>query len=398
MAGTLLRRAIPVILGCAVSLSAASVSAGEDGKAAAEQILKAADLRKGICLLIEFSDETLAGALHDGGVSHVHGISSDRAKVEAARGAFQKRGKYGEVAFDHSDLKSLPYVDGIANIVIVEDFKGVESKGLAIAEVVRVLAPYGTLFIKGFNGTVPGTAKGTSGPWTLYLKNLPEGADEWTHVEHDPERTSVSRDMVVVPPTGIRWMAGLLYPYAMADVGFASTDGRNFYWYWAHHPGRYGPREEKSRIVCRDSFNGVLLWEKEIPRKVRGATFVAIKGRVYGHLGGEGGLAALDAATGEELCRFEESKEHPESEILVKDGILVQCANGIRAFDAATGKQLWDKPNGLMTGDMILAGGDKLYYLFREGRDKPTYLVCSDFETGKEHWRAEQRMKFKKED
>ena len=68
MASTLLRKVIPGLIGCAVLFSSLSVSAGEDGKAAAEQILKAANLRKAVCLLIEFSDGTLAGALHDGGV------------------------------------------------------------------------------------------------------------------------------------------------------------------------------------------------------------------------------------------------------------------------------------------------------------------------------------------
>ena len=55
---------------------------------------------------------------------------------------------------------------------------------------------------------------------------------------------------------------------------------------------------------------------------------------------------------------------------------------------------MWEIPNGLMTGDMILAGDDKLYYLFREKSDAPLFLVCCNFKTGKEQWRAEQKMKY----
>lgn len=89
----------------------------------------------------------------------MHGVSSERAKVEQAREHVLSRGKYGRVAFDFSELKSLPYADGIANIVVVEDFRAIRSRGLTIDEIVRVLAPYGTLFVKGFTGTVPETRK-----------------------------------------------------------------------------------------------------------------------------------------------------------------------------------------------------------------------------------------------
>jgi outer membrane protein assembly factor BamB len=399
MASALLHRAILVFLGCAVSFSAVSVSAGEDGKAAAEQILKTANLRKGVCLLIGFSDGTLAGALHDGGVRHVHGVSSDKTEVEAARGYIQKQGTYGQVAFDYSELKSLPYADGIGNIVVVEDFERLQARGLTIDEIARVLAPYGTLFIKAFAGTIPETEKSICGPWTAYTKKLPQGADEWTHIEHDPERTSVSKDMLAEPPTGIRWLAGLYYPYSTGlelDVGFVSTAGRNFYWYWAHNPVRYGQLKQGSRIVCRDAFNGCLLWEKETPRIVWGADFVGVNHRLYVHLGGPGGLTALDAATGREVFRFKESRDHEYSEILLKNGILLQCANGIQAFDADEGTKLWEKPNGLMAPSMILCGEDSLYYLFQEAAGKtPLFLVCCDLKTGKENWRTEQEMEIR---
>lgn len=367
----------------------------QSGKSSARQILKTPGIRKGVCILIEFDDGQLAEALLDGGVQYIHAISSDQQKVDQAREYIQKKGTYGRIAFAFSKARSIPFVNDIANIVVVSDFGKLKSRGVSISEVVRILAPYGKLFIKGHSGSVPGTDKNASGQWTVFTKRLPEGMDEWTHFEHDPQRTSVSHDMVVDPPAGIRWVSGLFFPFHTGN-SYASVNGRNYYWYWAHNTARYGTVKEESKIVCRDAFNGTSLWEKRAPKKVWAAGFAVVGDKVFAHMGGAGGLTALNAATGEELFRFKESKDHLHSEILVSNGVLVQCADGVRAFAADSGRKLWEKPNGLMATDLILTTGKLVYYLFADAPGKPLFLVCCDLKSGKERWRKEQRMEFSK--
>jgi outer membrane protein assembly factor BamB len=357
-------------------------------------LLGADGVRAGLCLHLGCGTGELTAALHQKGRWVVHGLSADPKEVAAARAYIQGRGLYGPVAVDLCDFQSLPYADSVANVILVENYASLQEQGLAPAEIVRVLAPYGTAFIRGFSGAVKGVAVSKEGPWTRLVKPRRKGTDEWTHYEHGPQRTSVSSDMVVEPPTGLRWISGPVYPYAMEDVGFVSTKGRNFYWYWAHHKARYTPRKEGSLIECRDAFNGALLWEKATPRGTWGANMVGLGDTLYVQLGGDRGLVALDAATGRELFQFKEARDHPESEILVKDGVLVQSANGVRAFDAEKGALLWEKPNELMAGDLILWGHDKLFYVFQEKLGGTTFLVAVDPRTGKEAWRAEQKMKF----
>lgn len=388
---TTLRPIVNLCTAVAVMLLAGSVARG----VTAQDILATPDIRSGVCVLLEFDSGQDAETFFDTGVKLVHGLSADAEKVDAAREYLTAKGKHGPVSFGHTDFRKLPLADDIANIVVAEDFATLTKQGLTMGELMRVVAPYGTLFIKGFSGSVPGSQVTRRDDWTLVTKGKVEGTDEWTHFEHGPERTSVSQDMVAEPPSGIRWIAGPYYPFGMQDVGFVSVNGRNFYWYWAHHPGRYGAIEEGSRIECRDAFNGVLLWEKKTPRQTHGAGFVGTEDRLYVHLGEPDNLVALDAASGEEVVRFGNAQDHERSEILVKDGTLVQSANGIRGFDAAHGNMLWEKPNGLTTTDMIVTGGDNLYYLYREKHDTPIFLVCCDLKSGAEQWRAEQNMEYR---
>jgi len=386
-----------IILVCAVAAEAAGGPARDEREAdaTARMLLSSDGVRTGLCLHLECGNGVLTAALHRNGAHIVHGITSDRSALEDARRYIHSQGLYGPVAVAYCDMKELPYADGIANVIVAEDYAALSGRGTDVEEIMRVLAPYGTAFLKGFKGTVAGASTTISGEWAKISKPRQPGADEWTHFEHDPERTSVSHDTAFQVPTGLRWISGMFYPYSMMDVGFASTAGRNFYWYWAHHVAHYGRKKAGSKIICRDAFSGAALWERETERSPRGASFVGIKDRLYVHLGGPGGLVALDARTGKEVLRFKDSRDHPLSEIIVKDGVLVQCADGIRAFDVAKGDMLWEKPNGLMTTDLMMTGEGKLYYLFRESRDKPTFLVCCDLPSGKEEWRLEQSMEYK---
>jgi len=96
------------------------------------------------------------------------------------------------VSIEHWTGRNLPYVDGFANLVVLEDPGLVSSN-----EVWRVLAPLGKASLKEGNNWVTWMSK----PW-------PTNIDEWTHYLHDAAGTCVANDTVAGPPRRLQWTAG----------------------------------------------------------------------------------------------------------------------------------------------------------------------------------------------
>jgi outer membrane protein assembly factor BamB len=384
----------------ALLLIGAGVLASASLHAADNDILKTPDVRKGLCVLIEFEDAKQAEELFKGGVKTVHGISSDRSKVTQAREYIQEKGLYGEIAFDVSSMKRLPFADDTVNIVVIN--KSGEGNAL-IKEAARVAAPYGKIFVKGYSGTAENAVKSELGSWTVFTKTYPESMDEWTHFEHGAQRTSVSKDTAIGPPLGLRWLSqDVIYPSwvggATSPFAFVSGNGRNFYWYGSNSHTKKKGEPNRSLLTCRDAFNGLLLWKKELTRTQHAHSLIAAGDVVIVHEGGKAGLKALDAATGKPVRTFKDAKNvaYLKGEMLFSDGVLVQAADGLRAMSVANGKLLWEKSNKLNATDMLLIGDGKVYYLDLEAKDKPVLLICCDLKTGREYWRKPQPMKFGK--
>ena len=58
-------------------------------------------------------------------------------------------------------------------------------------------------------------------------------------------------------------------------TGIVSSGGRNFYWYSQR------TALSKSWLICRDAYNGTLLWEKELHRPASRTLLVASGDRVF---------------------------------------------------------------------------------------------------------------------
>jgi outer membrane protein assembly factor BamB len=92
----------------------------------------------------------------------------------------------------------------------------------------------------------------------------------------------------------------------------------------------------------------------------------------------EGKLLALDAATGETVAEFGETRD--PREILLEGGLLiVSDAGSIRAFDPASRKQSWEAP---IAARRIVAEGDYLLVV------TATHVLGLDRATGKEKWKT----------
>ncbi|MBC7287593.1 MAG: hypothetical protein H5T86_06020, partial [Armatimonadetes bacterium] len=122
----------------------------------------------------------------------------------------------GPVSASLFNGRRLPYPDNIANLVVVEN-----RFDLPLDEVIRVLAPGGTAFVKSGAG------------WDKVTKPMPAGMDEWTHYAYDASGNAVSRDTLVGPPRHVQWSYeprhARNHEYTASEMALVAAGGRVFY-------------------------------------------------------------------------------------------------------------------------------------------------------------------------
>jgi len=390
----------------------------------AERILDAAGVKGGLIVHLGCGDPGAPGltaALHADGRYLVHGLDTDPDDVRRARETIRRLGIYGPVSVDRFDGKRLPYADNLVNLLVAEDLGGVDME-----EVMRVLVPGGVAQVGG----------------SKTVKPHPGNTDEWTHFLHDASGNAVAHDAVVGPPCRAQWIAGPRHARSHEHVpsinALVSAGGRIFY-IADEGPIAFLWQPAKWHLVARDAYNGLLLWKRPFdpwfPHIVNwGRTpshlqrrLVADGDRLYVTLGLHAPLSAVDAATGETLkvyqqtrgteevlchkgllllvvrdvtedrvaerekwARLERQKDSPlfdrdSAEPLVNRFRRIEstAARAIRALDADTGRTLWTKAGPDAAGlrsDTLCALGDQVFY--QKGRD----VVCLDLRTGRPHW------------
>jgi hypothetical protein len=268
----------------------------------------------------------------------VHGLDADAKNIVAARKYITSLGLDGKVTVEPWSGASLPYVDNLVNLMVAENLHGVP-----MAEVMRVLAPYGVAYVK--NG----------GQWTKTVKPWPNDMDDWTQYLHDSSNNAVAHDKLVGPPRGLQWFAGPLYCRShetdSSVSAMVSTAGRLFY---ILDKGPIGVADkrlpENWAIVACDAFNGVPLWEVPLPQwgwpewkgaELKAADWTQISGNrlrsptvlprrlvadsqhVYVTLGFHAPVSVLDAVTGDVLRTFAGTEN--TDEILCSGQKLIVC-------------------------------------------------------------------------
>ena len=359
-------RILPVFIGFLLFFNSTAL-AGERGNT--ESLLKAILAPAGpagFCVHLGCGEGALTAELARNERLVVHALEADPTKAGRARALLQARGLYGRAAVEPWAEPFLPYADNLVNVLVAEQ------PGLvAESEMLRVLAPLGTLWVR------------REGVWQSRQKPWPKEFDEWTHARHGADGNMVSRDTAVHTPTGLRWIAG-----PPQDTGgrrwyydhvLVSSAGRSFYQF-------------DDAIVARDAFNGRLLWrratkaytfkESGTPSGVKIGTRtskvrpVAAGNRLYAAIDGK--LAALDAADGQTVQELAEI-EKPREIALLDSQLLLSDQSGLRAF-TLEGKLLWRHDE---FARRMVAGDGKVLFL------NTNKLVALDLITGKELWRAE---------
>ncbi|MCK5174451.1 MAG: class I SAM-dependent methyltransferase, partial [Planctomycetes bacterium] len=300
---------------CMAVPSAAEVLAGE--------IFTATGVKGGLVVHLNCGDGELTAALGAGENYLVHGLDPDLADIGAAQLHIDSLDLYGRVAvqeYDFDSLGALPYIDNLVNLVVSE----VPLSGLAMAEVLRVLAPESVAYISDGGGG-----------WTMTVKPRPADIDEWQQYLHDADNNAVAKDTVVGPPRHLQWTQSPAWSRSHMGiatiVSVVSSNGRLF------SIEDRGPVENAFlpgdfRLIARDAFNGIELWQHDftdwecITRYIKDIAIqlqrrlAAIGDTVYCTPGLNAPVQAFDAATGTILKTFA-GTEYTQ-EFAYNDGVL----------------------------------------------------------------------------
>jgi len=389
----------------------------------AQAILDAAGVKGGLVVHLGCGDGRLTAALHAGDAYVVHGLDADAAAIARARQFIASAGLYGPVSVEQwTAAAHLPYADNLVNLLVAEDLGKVP-----MDECLRVLAPNGVAYVKGKDG-----------PWVKSVKPRPKEIDEWTHFLHDAGNNAVAGDTRVGPPRSLQWMAPPLWLRSHeTPSGFEAMvcgGGRVFY---ILDEGLIGITDqrlpERWAIVCRDAFNGKLLWRLPLQAwgwpqwaaaKFQNTNWTQITGgrtavpnenqcrlvvdgdRLYATLSYLAPLSILDAATGKTLATVAETE--PARQMRVADGVAVVYsqaadskpaspkgkakggaaagpagAGALTAIKGATGAVIWRKNIPSLRGLSLAADRGRVVY--HAGK----MIVGLDLQTGKELWQAE---------
>ncbi|MBN2129582.1 MAG: PQQ-binding-like beta-propeller repeat protein, partial [Sedimentisphaerales bacterium] len=378
----------------------------------AEQILKTCGVEGGLIVHVGCGDGKVTAALRAGDAYIVHALDRDGADVTAARRYVTSRGLYGPVSVDRWTGNALPYMDNLANLVVVEN-----EADVAMSEVMRVLAPHGVACIAEGD-----TLRTTTKPW-------PREMDEWTHYLHGPDGNPVADDSLVGPPTRLQWVGNPRWArhhdHMASMTSLVSARGRLFYILdegltaSIQLPARW-------RLIARDAFNGTILWKRGIerwnttqyPLKSGPAhllrRLVAKDNRVYVTLGIDAPATALDAGTGATVRTYAGSER--TREIVLSQGTLLAVADTspsrlpdyrrnatyvwansrhanpnwgwqgnprqVLAYDAESGQRLWDIESPVAPCSLA---ADPKHIVFHDGKK----LVCLAPVDGAAVWESE---------
>ncbi len=401
---------IKVLIICSVLLT--GVCFAESGIG----LLKASGVKGGLVVHLGCGDGKLTAELGEGENFLVQGLDTDRANVDKARKTIRARGSYGRVSAAVFNGRTLPYADGLVNLVVSSDLGSV-----TMDEVMRVLCPNGVARIK------------KNGKWKTSVKPRPDDIDEWTHYLHDAGNNAVSHDDKVGPPNSLQWVGPPKWTRhhdQMSSISaVVSTNGRIFY-VVDEGPTSAVQLPPDWKLVARDAFNGTLLWKRSIPEwhphiwpaKAGPAQLprrlVAIGDKVYVTLGINSPVSALDAVTGDTIKTYHGTEM--TEELILSDGLLLAMTNDslgerppfsletvrcwtesrraktdpdwqwerakdrrtILAIQEDTGKVLWETKDSVAPITMSASGK---YVLYHNG----VKTICLERDTGREVWQSE---------
>ncbi|MBL7040257.1 MAG: PQQ-binding-like beta-propeller repeat protein [Pirellulaceae bacterium] len=325
-----------------------------DAHTTAKQILDSTAIKGGLVVHLGCGDGKLTAALRAKDRYLVHGLDQDPDNVQQARDYIKSLGLYGPVSIDHCSAGKLPYADNLVNLVVASG-----ECQMASEEIARVLAPGGIALVKQ-NLVFPDTRHLTpdTSPalpsWTKLTKPRPADIDEWTHYLHGPDNNTVAQDTVAGPPRHFQWISGPRFSRShdhLASVSAVVSSGGRLFSIVDTGSIAFAGASPRWRLIARDAFNGVVLWEREISpweyhlRDFRSGPadiarrLVAVGDRVYVTLGYGQPTVALDAATGETVRTFADT-EGTQEILFYNDMLLLALGTRKSGWRAQKAKEI----------------------------------------------------------
>jgi len=386
--------------------------AGESAPEQAKAILGAAGVTGGLVVHVGCGDGKLTAALRANPRLVVHGLDAD---VKEARRSIRAAGLYGPVSAERWSGGALPYVENVVRLLVVTG----SGQRVSRTEVLRVLCPGGVAMVAG----------------RRIVKPWPKEIDEWPQHHHGADNNAVARDSVVGPPRHFQWIANPVWSRShlgMASItSMVSAKGRLFS--IEDHGSVENPAlPGKFFLICRDAFNGVVLWRhrfgdwhpvnifiKLTPSQLQ-RQLVAIDDSVYCTPGLNAPITVFDAITGKILKKYDGTEMTQEFVydkgvlfVVIGDPVDTSSVGGGRftlgdsafpakaygpriqhrddprcsvvAIDAVSGRRLWQKKGEATRayqGTSLAVRGSNAVYATLDS------LICLDRNSGRERWRA----------
>ena len=379
------------------SVAAGATSDAKNASSLVADVVKQTGRTGGLVVLLDNGDTALADAFSKRPQFLLQTLTSTEARYRQLRDHARAQSDDSRVTAMTYAPGRLPYADGIVSIFVAEKFG--PDQGIGVSDLVRCLSPNGKAFLhvskqheSWLKKQLPAKEaelkrtriQGQS--WTVVTKRRPTGMDDWPQYRHDSARSRTSDDQLVGPPVHLRWIDGQRRSRSHKDRpnGAVSACGRNFM--LTDEGPRFYVAPARPVLICRDAYNGLVLWRRELPivkratqdlnRTFSQAAMCATKDRLYCVLEPGGKLHALDALSGKTITVFE---HNPTNVLLVGDRLLLTGGGPVRAVDRNSGMTIWTSKQ---TSDNVVVQ-DGFAYVYLEGGE----IVCLRMTDGKKIWR-----------
>ena len=360
--------------------------------AAAEAIVMETGVKKGYCLVIGAERGRLAYQLAKRTELTIIGVEPDAEKVRAAKLALDAAGFYGErVIIDQGELSVLPYSNYFANLIVFDSLLLNGKIPDELGKLARHIKPCGGVICLGMPSNAPGKNNNiyseklrqslarlrlgrcriseTNGLWATLKRGPLPGAGKWTHQYAEPGNTACSDDLALGGPLGLLWF-GEPGPSPMVNRHDAAAaplvvNGRTFI-------------QGENVAMAYDSYNGVLLWKRNIPgamrtrlKKTECSNLAASADSFFVAVGSK--CLRLDAETGETRAVYQvpaslESTSGRWGYLAYVDDILygstkteTGASSSVFAIDAQNGKPLWTY-EGKNIANLTITIGDGWFF------------------------------------
>ena len=363
----------------------------------AQQILRDSGVKRGYALILG-GEGRLAFELAKGSELTIYVVQPNAEKVTAAREALSKVGLLGtKVVVKRGSLNSLPFSDYFANLIVCESQLHTTRIAAPAAEILRVLKPCGGVayvgqspgpgvarpgaepsikpWVEGLRTTLSGlgetsTSIKVTGNRAKVIRGPLPGAGKWTHQYGNAGNTASGDDEYVRGPIGILWY-GEPGPERMPNrhrsaAAPLALNGRMFI-------------QGENVIMTYDAYNGVKLWEREIPGAMRlnlktaASNLAADDESIFVAIGTE--CLRLDQATGRTLKRYRvppSNSKHRNWQYLACAGnTLVGCRARDRIFavDIGTGRLKWSRKVKDVSLTSICLGDGRVFFVDRSATE-----------------------------